>query len=117
MSNFGHYTQQYYGNKIKFPNESFLVAGISYYQDNCKNINYSSELLMKCEPENEYDNGAICILYDENKIGYVPKCMQMLCQENINKKLKVINIKNINNIVGVRVVLECHYTGNIDTLF
>ena len=27
MSIYGHYAQQYYGNKIDFPKESFLIAG------------------------------------------------------------------------------------------
>ncbi len=38
MSNRGDYTSYYYGNKIKFPTESFLISGISYYQNNLKNI-------------------------------------------------------------------------------
>ena len=39
MSNYGHFSIQYYGNKIKFPTESFLIAGISFYQNNLVDIN------------------------------------------------------------------------------
>ena len=35
MSVYGHFTQQYYGNKIIFPEKSFLISGISFYKENC----------------------------------------------------------------------------------
>ena len=47
MSIYGHFNHQYYGNKIKFPKESFLIAGISHYQDNLVNISCNSELKLK----------------------------------------------------------------------
>ena len=51
MSIYGHYTQQYYGDKIIFPENSFLISGISFYQDNCLDIKYDTELKMELEPE------------------------------------------------------------------
>ena len=35
MSIHDHFTQQYYGNKIIFPEKSFLISGISFYKENC----------------------------------------------------------------------------------
>ena len=35
MSIYGHYSKQYYGNKITYPEESFLISGISFYKENC----------------------------------------------------------------------------------
>ena len=84
MSIYGHYAQQYYGNKVDFPKESFLIAGISFYQDNCEGINYDIELSMVPEPNNEYDNTAISILFNDKIIGYVPKepeYYKKLCNE------------------------------------
>ena len=49
MSIYGHFTQQYYGNKISFPEKSFLIAGTSFYKDKLSNITYDTELTMKEE--------------------------------------------------------------------
>ena len=54
MSIHGHFTKQYYGNKIIFPEKSFLISGISFYKENCSNITYETELIMKHEPDNKY---------------------------------------------------------------
>ena len=59
MSIYGHYYQQYYGNKINFPKESFLIAGISFNKENCHEIDYNTDLIMILEPDNAYDNTAI----------------------------------------------------------
>lgn len=110
MSIYGHYTQQYYGNKIIFPEKSFLVAGISYYKDNCLDIAYESELTMELEPDNEYDKSAISINHNNNKIGYVPNSqIKELCKENLKEPLKIINIKLINGNYGIRVISKCFY--------
>ena len=108
MSLYGHYRQQYYGNKIDFPEESFLIAGISFNQGNREEINYDVDLTMKLEPDNEYDSSAISIMYNEKLIGYVPKTdtdkYKKLCNENITEPLKIINIKKIEGKYGVRVI-------------
>lgn len=112
MSIYGHYAQQYYGNKVEFPKESFLIAGISFYLDNCEEINYDIELSMVSEPNNEYDNTAISILFNDKIIGYVPKepeYYKNLCNENITKPLKIINIKKIKGDYGVRVIPKCFF--------
>jgi hypothetical protein len=104
MSIYGHFTHQYYGNKIIFPEQSFLIAGISFYKENCTNITYDTELFMKDEPDNKYDNTAVCILHNQKIIGYVPSHMKELCKKHINESLKIINIKHINGNCGIRVI-------------
>ncbi len=110
MSIFGHYTQQYYGNKIIFPEQSFLISGISHYKKNCSNITYDTELIMKHEPDNIYDKSAISILNNSMIVGYVPNNEKKeLCNNNITEILKIINIKIINGNYGIRVIPNCFY--------
>jgi hypothetical protein len=110
MSIYGHFTQQYYGNKIIFPENSFLISGISFYKDNCLDITYETELLMKHEPDNKYDSLAISILNNNKIIGYIPNTkIKELCKNNITEPLKIINIKIINGNYGIRVILKCFY--------
>jgi hypothetical protein len=109
MSNYGNFTQQYYGNKIQFPEKSFLIAGTSFYKDKLSNITYDTELIMKEEKDNKYDCDAICIMNNGNIIGYVPKINKELCKNNIDQILKIINIKTINGNTGIRVILKCFY--------
>tara|TARA_B110000238_G_C16107731_1_gene431287 strand:- start:314 stop:685 length:372 start_codon:yes stop_codon:yes gene_type:complete len=120
MSNYGHFTGQYYGNKINFPTESFLIAGISYYQTNLVDINLDSNLTLKPEPENKYDSKAIQILFNDKCVGYVPNndFFKVLCTKNINSNLKIINIKreSENKNVGIRVILEEYYTDDLKNI-
>ena len=109
MSIYGHFTQQYYGNKIQFPEKSFLIVGTSFYKDKTSNITYDTELIMKEEKDNKYDCDAICIMNNGNIIGYVPKINKELCKNNIEQNLKIINIKSINGIPGIRVIPKCFY--------
>jgi hypothetical protein len=111
MSIYGHFTQQYYGNKIIFPEKSFLIAGISNYTENCSNITYDTELLLKTEPDNKYDTFAISIMNNDKIIGYVPNTpiIKDLCKNNITEPLKIINIKMVNGKYGIRVIPKCFY--------
>ena len=110
MSIHGHFTKQYYGNKIIFPEKSFLISGISFYKENCSNITYETELIMKHEPDNKYDPFAISILHNDKIIGYVPNSeIKELCKNNITEPLKIINIKIINGNYGIRVINKCFY--------
>jgi hypothetical protein len=112
MSIYGHFTQQYYGNKIIFPEKSFLISGISFYTENCSNITYDTELVMKHEPDNKYDPSAISIINNNKIIGYVPNTdteIKELCKNNIAEPLKIINIKQINGNYGIRVIPKCFY--------
>ena len=109
MSIYGHYAHQYYGNKIQFPEKSFLIAGTSFYKDNISNITYDTKLTMKEEKDNEHDCNAICIMNQGNIIGYVPKLNNELCKNNIDQHLKIINIKTIDKKTGIRVIPKCFY--------
>ena len=110
MSVYGHFTQQYYGNKIIFPEKSFLISGISFYKENCSNITYDTELIMKHELDNKYDPFAISIINNDKVIGYVPNTeIKELCKNNITEPLKIINIKIINGNYGIRVIPKCFY--------
>jgi hypothetical protein len=110
MSIYGHFTQQYYGNKIIFPEKSFLISGISFYKENCSNITYDTELIMKHELDNKYDPFAISIMNNDKVIGYVPNTeIKELCKNNIKETLKIINIKIINGNYGIRVIPKCFY--------
>ena len=110
MSVYGHFTQQYYGNKIIFHEKSFLISGISFYKENCSNITYDTELLMKHEVNNKYDPFAISIMNNDKIIGYVPNSeIKELCKNNIIEPLKIINIKIINGNYGIRVIPKCFY--------
>ena len=112
MSRYGHYNLQYDGNKIDFPKASFTISGISHYQNNLTDINYDSVLSMKTEPQNKYDPTAISIIYNNKSIGYVPNdtYFKTLCINNIGDNLKIINIKKINGIFGIRVIPNNVYT-------
>jgi hypothetical protein len=110
MSIYGHFTQQYYGNKIIFPEKSFLISGISFYKENCSNITYDTELFMKYEIDNKYDPFAISIMNNDKIIGYVPNSeIKELCKNNITEPLKILNIKIINGNYGIRVIPKCFY--------
>ena len=110
MSIHGHYTHQYDGNKITFPEKSFLISGISFYKKNCLDITYETELTMELEPDNKFDKSAISIKNNNKTIGYVPNSkIKELCKENITELLKIINIKSINGNYGIRVIPKCFY--------
>ena len=112
MSVYGHFTLQYYGNKIIFPEKSFLISGITNFKDNCLDITYSSDLFMYHDVDNKFDKFAISILYNNKIIGYVPNKnieIKELCKNNINEPLKIINIKKINGNYGIRVIPKCFY--------
>ena len=104
MSNYGHFTQQYYGNRIPFPEESFKIVGISHYQECARSVTYDSELQMLHDPSNIKDNSAIAIYHNDKLLGYVPKSYQILCNNYINEPLKVINMKAEAGIIGIRVI-------------
>ncbi len=114
MSIYGHYTSQYYGNSIIFPEDSFLISGISFCKENCKNITYDSELTMIMK-ENIYDKEAIYIYNEDKHIGFVPNVekTKTLCKNHITEPLKIINIKPVNNNIGIRVIPKALYVKNV----
>lgn len=102
--------------KTNFPKKSYKISGISFYQQNCKNITYKTELFMEQQFNNKYDKTAIMILdKNNNQIGYVPnnfkikkRCLRYLLKKKQNT-LKILNIKKINNIIGIRVIFKTKF--------
>ena len=102
MSKYGHYNHQYFSS-VEFPTDSFLIAGISFFTDNCVDLTYNT--ILDCVPEvNEYDPTSICIVHNNKKIGYVPKKSINVNSLNVNSHLKIINIQKIKGYYGVRVM-------------
>lgn len=67
---------------------------------------------MKSEPDNKYDPSAIVIMNNNKIIGYVPNKntqIKTLCEKNIDEKLKIIHIKQVNGNYGIRVIPKCYY--------
>lgn len=108
MSIYGHYTQQYYGNKVVFPKDSFLISGTSFNGENCEKVTYDSHLSMEFEPENKYDPDAIRIMCDGNPLGYVPNepSVKTRCAKRIDDLLKVVNLKKVSSNYGIRVCFK-----------
>lgn len=108
MSIYGHYTQQYHGNKVEFPKDSFLISGTSFNRENCGKVTYDSPLSLEFEPENKYDPDAIRIMCGGNPLGYVPNepSVKARCAKRIDDPLKVVNLKKVGGNYGIRVCFE-----------
>jgi hypothetical protein len=52
---------------------SFKVAGLMSQGEEVTSLRPTGYVLLKPEPENEYDAGAVAVYYSDVKIGYVPK--------------------------------------------
>lgn len=106
MSYSSNYIQKHYEGKSNFDEKSFLISGISYNQNTAFKINNDDILDLIPEPENKYDNKAICIYYHNEKVGYVPKDYKYRNILENNNQVKVINKKLVtdNNTVGLRVL-------------
>ena len=106
MSIYGHYTQQFYGSKIIFPENSFFISEINFYKDICLDLTYETELTMELETDNEYNIS----IKNNNKIGYVPNTkIKEICKEHITEPLKIINIKINNGNFNICVIPKCFY--------
>lgn len=53
----------------------FSIAGFTFYEGVLafKHLEIGTELTIKPEPENRYDENAVAIYYKEHKLGYVPR--------------------------------------------
>jgi len=106
---YGRYTKNSYKNR--FPENSFLISGISFYKKNCVNITKDTVLTMMFDLHNKYDPEAIAILNENKIIGFVPNTsVKMICKNKISECLKIIEIININGYYGIRVIPKCFYS-------
>ena len=114
MSIHGHFTTQYYGNRIQFPTESFLISGTSFFIEpaNVQHFTSETQLNMKPVSDNKYDPTAIAIMHGDIQIGWVPADppdVKLMCYSHINEPLRLVNIKRIDGKVGIRVIPDQFY--------
>ena len=93
-------TQQYIGHSESFPENSFLISGVSFYADSVRKVTHTSILTAIAEPDNPYDSNAMKIMNGAEQIGYVPKGSQSVVIDG--QSLRVFHIKG----GGIRVVPE-----------
>jgi hypothetical protein len=87
----------------KFPINSFLVSGVSYYPNTVKTVNIYDELNMSFE-SNNYDTSAIVITKNGDICGYVPKELKEKYKSYVPTRVKVIDKRYIKeNIYSLRV--------------
>lgn len=115
MSIHKYYELQYDYNKLEDHEMSFKISGISFYQNNIKDVIIDDILKMELEHNNKYDKNAIKITYKNNIIGYVPNNdkHKTYCLSNLNENLIVIRKKSVldnagRNITGIRVIPETY---------
>jgi len=86
-----------------FPITSFLLAGVTNYQDSIKNIKVGDILDMSFEPNNTYDSSAIVIKKITDICGYVPKDSQDKVKSYVPSKVKVIAKRPVKGNYSLRV--------------
>lgn len=87
-----------------FPSTSFLLAGVTFYQETIKNLNIGDKLEMSFESDN-HETSAIIIKNISNICGYVPKDIKEKIKPFVPSKVKVIDKRyfNKNNSYSLRV--------------
>lgn len=93
-------TQQYIGHTETFPENSFLISGVSFYKDAVRKVTHTSILTSIAEPDNPYYSNAVKVMNDTEQVGYVPKGSQPFVTDG--QSLRVFHIKG----GGIRVVPE-----------
>ena len=87
-----------------FPVTSFLLAGVSNYQDTIKHIEINTILDMQFEPENKWDKDAIIVKYGSDICGYVPKDTREKIVSFVPCNLMVIDKRRVKGgIYSLRV--------------
>jgi len=85
-----------------FPVTSFLLSGVSHYQDTVKDINIGDILDMTLE-SNEYDRVAIVIKKNTDTCGYVPKDIKEKVIYYVPSQVKVIDKHFFKGVYSLRV--------------
>ncbi len=73
--------------EIRELNLSFYVAGTKYYEDNyaIETLKEKTELELKIDFHNKYDEKAIEIVKDNCRLGYIPRCYCEYIYEYVKK--------------------------------
>lgn len=88
----------------KYPVNSFLLSGVSFYKDAVKDINIGDLLDMNFEVNNKYDSSAISIKKITDLCGYVPKDLKEKIIPFVPSQIKVIDKQLVeDNVYSVRV--------------
>ena len=76
----------------------FFIAGVRHYLPHCEdkcnfdnvNLNTNDELILKLEPDNEFDSNAVEIFNSDNiKLGYIPRYYSSQVSKMMEKNKKV----------------------------
>jgi len=86
----------------QFPVTSFLLSGVSYYQNTIKDISIGDILDMSLE-SNEYDTSAIVIKKNTDICGYVRKDNKDKVISYVPSQVKVIDKHFFKGVYSLRV--------------
>ena len=78
-----------------FPVTSFLLAGVSHYQEAILSLKPDTILEMTFEPENQHDPEAIVIKRGTDICGYVPKVTREKVVSFVPSNVMVIDIRRV----------------------
>ena len=72
-------TKEYY--------KSFHISGFTYYEGPLafKKLKVGTPLILKAEPENRYDENAVAVYLDDQKLGFIPKEKNYSISKLLNK--------------------------------
>ena len=87
----------------EFPVTSFLLAGVSNYQNVIQTIEIGDILTMEFEPTNAYDSSAIVIKRGSDICGYVSKDCKEKMQAHVPCNVRAIDKRRVNGIFSLRV--------------
>lgn len=75
----------------------FYIAGFTYYEgvDVFNKLKIGTELSLKQEPDNNFDNYAVALFYKDTKLGYIPK--------NSNKEISKFLQMGYNNLFEAKI--------------
>jgi chemotaxis signal transduction protein len=86
-----------------FPVTSFLLVGVTNYQETIIGINIGDILDMSHDEQNAYDKTAIIVKRSNNTCGFVSKDEKEKVQPHVPSKVKVIDKRLYKNNYSLRV--------------
>ena len=70
-------------------NDCYIV-GLQYYEGKDFDASTIDYLTLKREPENEFDENAIEVYYNQLKLGYIPKKENKIIAKIMDQKIQVV---------------------------